>query len=262
MPASSHSRFSPSSAYRWLNCGKSVQIYKSLPAQEPSKASIEGTKYHDMIERYLRKYGFYYFREENTFALGYAQFLVHSKFPKNKISKNLYSQLCKVAQFIEKKKGSIISLGIESRVTINSVLQGCFGTCDLLIYYGVKDKTHLIVLDFKFGAIAIEPDSPQLILYSLGALECASRKVDSVTTCVVQPKLSEEPNFKKYTLKQIEKIKQSYIKKVKDLANRKYTAKVGSWCEYYSRCRMVCDAYKEKRMEELTQSFAEYQIGA
>jgi hypothetical protein len=54
-PVKKHSKYSPSSAYRWFNCHASIALIDKAPPQKSSKFADEGTKAHELMEKLLTK---------------------------------------------------------------------------------------------------------------------------------------------------------------------------------------------------------------
>ena len=115
------------------------------------------------------------------------------------------------------------------------------GTADVLVY----DPRYraLSVIDFKFGHSPVEPESAQLELYALGALNDPEleREVDWVHQIVFQPRVQYMEPFKVLTRKKFDVLaqKNKYVEAVNAALGPSPAFKTGKWCRYCAG-RSVC----------------------
>ena len=150
---SSHALLSPSSAARWSRCPGSVHLIQSLGASADgaNRYSAEGTFAHSMRAMMLAG--------EEVIGL----------------SANVdgYQFVCD-AEMVSNLRPGVVSLLthgeplVETRVSLQRWVPGCFGTADALV---VSGKT-LIVNDLKYGTKPVPAErNEQLMIYALGALD-------------------------------------------------------------------------------------------
>lgn len=163
-----HARLSPSSSSRWINCPGSVLLSEQVPRRPAGPAAEEGTRIHQLAEENLRD-----------------RLLQGPKAPEAEDPR--WQQVVDdYAAVIADLVGRSVDpeLLIEHRV--NPLIPQCVGTADAIIL----DSNSVTVVDLKTGMRPVEPDSPQLRIYALGAL-ALKPLADTVTTVVVQPRLPD-----------------------------------------------------------------------
>jgi hypothetical protein len=277
MPALSHSKFSPSSSKFWLNCPASASLLQKVP-DTVSKAAQSGTLSHDLIERFVKEYGLYYFEDLNDFNVGtrrakdadrlaaekYDSFCKLSAMGRNKMTKNLYNNMRQVANMFLKSRTPFFA-----------------------------------VLDYKFGYRPVPSDSPQLILYLLGAMTKYRSKrfnsdfhlylEDKVTytdivaggygtsdvilfrgpfdttttyhTILVQPTLNDAPLMSTFTKKQLDTKRKEYKKSATKCLSGYNTHVVGDWCEdKYAKCKNICPKYAEMERKKARDLFLQFDV--
>lgn len=169
-----HARLSPSSAHRWLVCPGSVLASQGLP-DETSRAAEEGTLLHEEAADYIR-------------------LLTSGKdsTPTRKtraILDDLYGcytdqRLLGYIDFVESilRDYNVYAVAVEKKVTPLG-LPDSYGSADLLMLtQDPENETEatLRVIDFKTGYKSVKAqDNPQLILYALGGLEWARKRIEA-----------------------------------------------------------------------------------
>jgi len=174
-----HARLSPSGAARFMACPGSIRLSEGIPDKSSIYAD-EGTAAHELAERCLRDD-----KDPNEFAGE----TIHVNGREFEVTPDMISAvrtyLEHVAWFIEKG----FEISIEERLDMTHVVDGMFGTADLLAYS--EAHQHLFVIDYKHGrGVAVEPQrNKQLMSYAIGALKrYGNRHVKLVTLTVVQPR--------------------------------------------------------------------------
>lgn len=250
-----HSRFSPSSSSVWLNCPKSIHIIEGLPKADQdtsSEAAIEGTGYHDLMEKFVLDHDLSYFIHPK---INYTDFLKKSGFTRSIMSANLFNIMVELCHLINDAPvpGKKPKVYVEQRVKMDSVIKGCFGTADLII----KKGTTLFVCDYKFGRIQVSPDSSQLILYAIGALDKYDKKgeIKKVVNVIIQPRVNASYHKIEYKRTGIEMFRKRYEKQAKRILAKKPKAVVGTHCKAYVPCRKYCEVYRTNLVEDTKKYF-------
>lgn len=183
-----HSKLSPSSSERWVNCPASIRLSEGAPPQPQSKAAAEGTVAHTLTEALLkgeadefdlmelvgtkRKYGAFEFEITNEMLDGALLF-------KETIKKDEARLL---------KKPATIHRKIEQRLIASSIDKALWGKGDAVIF---QKGNALLVYDYKYGkGYAVEvKDNYQLLSYLVGAMDTLAGKVyGHLELIVVQPR--------------------------------------------------------------------------
>ena len=202
-----HAKYPPSGSYLWLNCPHAYTIISKLPPEGDSEASKEGTRLHEVMERFLHKRTFNFFSSKNKptytgFLKAVQGQLKNPPLARGRISSNLFKCMVSLHNLISKdlegltgKKNFALTY-YEEKVTIESVLKNCWGTADLTV---ITPK-RIYTIDYKFGRVPVRPDTPQLILYSIGNYrnhvlprEKHFPGLDEVCNVIIQPQLYSEP---------------------------------------------------------------------
>jgi len=162
-----HADFSPSAAYRWLNCTESFYLHKQ---QETSSEAEEGTKAHALAEKVLKG--------ENVNSDDYDSEMIQAV--------NYYTSIIDYYQQQEPHK-----IWVEKRVNI---IEGCFGTVDCILW----NDNELHIIDFKYGkgVFVDAKDNDQLKIYAIGAIiELKLTQVQDVYLHIIQPRYpNQEPH--------------------------------------------------------------------
>lgn len=183
MPDIHSTIFSPSSAERVLQCPPSLMLNKKFP-DKGSEFAAEGTYAHAMAEFILRRYlsddpdpeCLDDFEKSEFYSEAMVDY-VHT-----------YTDAC-MEKIVAARKADAEAVFLpEQRLEFNSVVQGGFGTGDMVI---ISDKM-LEVIDLKYGkGVRVEAEgNPQLQLYALGAIETFGNIYDfaEVKMTIIQPR--------------------------------------------------------------------------
>ena len=134
---------------------------------------------------------------------------------------------------------------IEQRLDFSRWVPEGFGTGDLVI---VADDT-LYIVDLKYGkGIAVSAEwNPQMLLYSLGALELFDSlyDIEKVNMTIHQPRLENVSNFEITVHDLMEWAEQELMPKAEMAAKGEGEFAVGDWCRF-CKAKNTCRARAEK----------------
>ena len=238
MPDIHAKQFSPSSAYKWLNCPGSAALEAMFP-DTASEHAKEGTLAHAIGELKLQK-----------------QFTAMSKqsfsAKMNRLKKDgLYQEEMQgyTDEYVEYITETAMRfkaqpfVAIEKQVSFEKYASGGFGTSDCIII----GENVMYIVDFKYGkGVPVSAErNPQGMLYALGALEEYRLFYDihKVVIAIVQPRLS---NISEFEISKDELIQ--WGEDVVKPAAARITAgetecKAGAWCDKgFCRARGRCRA--------------------
>lgn len=236
-----HALLSPSSAHRWLTCPVAPHR-EALYPDSTSAAAAEGTKAHAMAEACLR------IGHDSSY----------------KLSGNADPDMLRHVDAYIKWVRSIAegsSLFIEKRVVIYPEY-GVAGTLDVA---AIK-PTRQTVGDLKYGHDPVDPETPQLALYGIGANRCFgplfNGDFDETEVAIFQPRISHQPVVKVYSKADLA----AWDRETRPLVKRAFEAnkdgkatpseKACRWC----RAKAVCPERRELMKKTATFDFT--QVGA
>ena len=241
MTGTQHSKYPPSSAYRWLKCPASVLLPPD-DIKEDTTAAEEGTLAHKIAELKLTA-DIWNDNEEELKECRENELYdpVMEKHTDNYIKQ------------IEDLETATSKRFIETKLDMRSLMPGLFGTCDCILFDPVSNK--LTIIDFKYGYGKVEVNNnPQLKLYALGAIEYIKEEFPdtdlgnlNVDMGIFQPRIKNiafEPTTKK-KLDDWFKKQEKAINKILDNQTERNT---GSWCRYCDR-QIHCRDYQELLMD-------------
>ncbi|MCG8047127.1 MAG: DUF2800 domain-containing protein [Candidatus Thiodiazotropha endolucinida] len=178
-----HSQFSPSQAARWLTCPGSVKAEKRYP-DTTSEAARSGTISHALLEHCLIS---------NIYDASSleGEFLTCQPYGSYMVELDRATRVNEALRYINQRILEQPSLKLETEVKLDiTTLEGetsaqVFGTADVVLY----DRDNIEVIDYKDGNIIVDPNSPQLRLYALGALRQIDTVDDPRIICtIIQPR--------------------------------------------------------------------------
>lgn len=214
-----HSKFSPSSSERWLNCPGSIALSENAPLPRESEYSKEGTDAHYCLEHFLKS------KKPYTQKL----FLAKS-FPQEMVDHAL-----RTFSIIEDMTPKDAIRLAETKVDLSHFIKpGEFGTVDCAI---VEEFGLLTVIDFKYGAgIPVEvAENTQMICYALGISKMFNHNFSGIELVIIQPRAPHDDGpVRKWKLGldellRYEKIFRDAVKKCDDpLAE----LAAGPWCKF------------------------------
>lgn len=220
-----HAKVSPSSAKKWLNCTKSVQL-ESLEPQQDTSYTQEGTFAHSICEKLLKGEPVECEKDMLQYCTDYKDYCLEqtSKIKNPKIY-------------------------IETRLDLTSYIPDGFGTADFMAICEGK----LILIDFKYGkGVEVSAqENPQLMIYALGALDMFDfiYDIQEVELHIYQPRID---NIDVYTIS-VEKLKafgKIVLERSKMAYNGEGECSAGNHCvEGFCRARGHCRAFAEYNLQ-------------
>ena len=236
-----HAKLSGSSAHRWTNCQGSVFYLDSLPPQDPTEASLEGTKAHELAEKMLDAFLGAQISGETTVVNteGFsAEMQEGGLFYVNSLWKELLEEVITGKAY-----------GLEERFTIDEHLE-MSGIVDFwAVYIDDRGKRCGIVGDYKFGFHPVDAeDNPQLAFYAVALrkeLQKAGKDLDLVYAAIIQPRAENKFQKVKFTAKQLDTWEKKFFKAARIiLVDKTPKFKVGEWCSFCP-AKAICKDYSK-----------------
>ncbi|NYT46336.1 MAG: DUF2800 domain-containing protein [Candidatus Methanofishera endochildressiae] len=161
----SHSRFSPSSSSRWINCPAAAILAENYP-DSTNSAAEEGTLAHKLSERFL-----VYGHSIDNITLEECNSMLGEDVSDEMLDNvNQYVEYCREIAH-DNYHRDVSSLNVETAVDFGRYAPGGYGTADAIILDYSGGKIH--VLDFKYGRVRVDAfKNTQLMLYALGVYSC------------------------------------------------------------------------------------------
>ncbi len=231
-----HAILSASGAHRWMNCTPSARLEREF-ADTSGEAAAEGTAAHALAEHKLRK------------ALKLRSKRPVSEYDSEEMEAHIDGYVDFVLEVIEGIRQSCRDpiVLIEQRLDFSNFVPDGFGTGDCLV---IGDGVlHIIDLKYGQGVLVHAEDNPQLMLYSLGALEVFDRiyDINEVAMSIYQPRrenVSTHVMFKDSLFHWAEEI----LIPVASLAfNGDGEYRCGEWCQF-CRAAVKCRARAEDKL--------------
>lgn len=242
----SHSKFSPSKAQRWLNCPGSASLEALVPPGESSIWAIEGTAAHLLCEARLK---------ETLTAVGLTQTKgkkIKEIFPNQDneeivdvvITEEMINAVQEYDLIIRSYGKELKDRLVEQRVHFEDT--NIFGTADCL----VRDWPECLhVFDFKFGAgVAVDViDNLQLIIYGCAALDTFGSDYDRICIHVIQPRtpIGDSHKFVSYKLSELEPFRTKIREAIKRCNDPDAPLIPGDWCHWCMACSNGCEVAKD-----------------
>ncbi len=245
MPPNNHAILSASSSHRWLNCNPSARLEQEFADRE-SEAAAEGTAAHALAEHKLRK------------ALKMRSKKPISRFDCDEMDAHTdaYVQFVLEALSEAKQNCSDPTVLIEQKLDFSCYVPDGFGTGDCII---VADKL-LHIINFKYGqgVLVNAEESPQMMLYSLGALRLFDSLYDikMVSMSIFQPR-RENVSTWSISVKELSEWAENTLKPKAELAYKgegEYTP--GNWCQF-CKAAVKCRARAEEKLQLAKYEFAQ-----
>ena len=144
------------------------------------------------------------------------------------------------------------SVYTEMRVKLSISGGLVWGTADCV---AVK-RGAVSIVDLKYGmGVPVAPDSAQLKIYALGALEDFNVSTGMVDMTIVQPRLDMVPRTVTMPVRKLIEWSKAELEPAIDrLVDGDVTEKVGSWCRWCVR-RNECHAYAHQRSGQAADVF-------
>jgi len=181
-----HARLSPSSAERWFNCPGSVRECAKYPESQSSKAAIDGTHTHTLLEHLLVN--------ANVEPMSMIDETMSDHEGEFTIDKDRVDRVVIALNYINER---IVELGVydlrpESKVNAGLMIDrdDIKGTADVQL----MSNDTLEIIDYKDGMGIVDPiDNKQMSIYAMGALmlqkSASGFPFSKVRLTIVQPKL-------------------------------------------------------------------------
>lgn len=175
-----HALLSASASHRWLNCTPSVRLSEGIP-DKGSEYAQEGTDAHSLCEFKLRK----------LLGMPAIDPTEHLSWYNGEMEECAENYASYVLELLEKAKETCADpvVLVEQRVDFSHFVENGFGTADCII---IADGT-MNVVDYKHGkGVEVSAENnPQMMLYSLGALEIFDGiyDIEEVRMTIFQPRI-------------------------------------------------------------------------
>lgn len=229
-----HAILSASASKRWMNCTPSALLEKQF-ADEESIYAAEGTAAHALAEHKLKRF----LKKRSKRPV--------SDYDCDEMEECTDDYVSFAMEQIEKAKQSCSDpvVMIEQRLDFSRWVPEGFGTGDLVI---VADDT-LYIVDLKYGkGIAVSAEwNPQMLLYSLGALELFGSlyDIEKVNMTIHQPRLENVSTFEITVHDLMEWAEQELMPKAEMAAKGEGEFAVGDWCRF-CKAKNTCRARAEE----------------
>lgn len=229
-----HAILSASASKRWMNCTPSALLEKQF-ADEESIYAAEGTAAHALAEYKLKRF----LKKRSKRPV--------SDYDCDEMEECTDDYVSFAMEQIEKAKQSCSDpvVMIEQRLDFSRWVPEGFGTGDLVI---VADDT-LYIVDLKYGkGIAVSAEwNPQMLLYSLGALELFDSlyDIEKVNMTIHQPRLENVSTFEITVHDLMEWAEQELMPKAEMAAKGEGEFVVGDWCRF-CKAKNTCRARAEE----------------
>ena len=249
-----------STAKRRINCPGSLALEKAAPEQPSSEYAKRGSMLHAAMELLLTADPEGPVKAEPLLAELIGQDLGFGE--ENEITKDLIDDKLRPALhawFYIRNEYDFDDWFIEQRVSMDSVIPGGFGTCDIL----AKDiDKSLHVLDWKFGdGVVVEAEGNEgLGFYAASAMYDTDPEliefcsdIKSVYLHIVQPRTGATEVFNTWEagLDWVEKLVDQIARSVDLALKPDAPLKVGDWCQF-CRARMTCPAQQALASQALS----------
>lgn len=230
-----HSKYPPSSAFRWLKCPASV-LLEPDGIERDTTAADEGTLAHRICELKLTRDVWNDNEEELEECRANLLYKEEMEFYTDEYYK-----------FIKNFDADPI---VETKLDLSKYMPGLFGTCDCIAYEAYRNE--LQIVDFKYGFGKVEArENPQLRFYALGALDYILKnnpdinlKDIRITTTIFQPRI-HHVDSETLTYQKLNSWYKSIKPAIKKITTQQVERNTGSWCKWCDR-QIHCKEYQEE----------------
>lgn len=236
-----HSRTGPSTSHRWLHCGGSNNLLKRLGLQDEdtSEDAARGTVCHEISAEIL-------VTGKETWEFAGQTRTVTDPNSGNKfeflVDEEMVLQIERAVSFVRAKFREYIPYNavIYSECRIGSKRDaGAYGTCDVRIEVpGLK----IVVIDFKYGMMRVDPDDSQLLFYGYYAYEERSSMMrgagepKEIELWIAQPRLPREIDWFRKCTKTPQELSDWFeidgLPGMIETRDPNALLNVGDWCKY------------------------------
>lgn len=250
-----HSRMSPSSAERIINCPGSVKLCEKYGVDKTSKHAKQGTLAHHLAKVVLTSEpnAFYYTRhplppDEETEGLDV------------KVTEEMAQHVQDYVDYVVDIKndmltrfGKLLTLfAVEKRVA-SDLHSEAYGTSDNLTgaHFGP-----LHVVDFKYGVSPVNAaQNKQLMLYSSYAMRTYG-DFDRVYLHIFQPRAKRKKKIDVWatTPRTVLSFEKYFVRVMKRAEKKGAPLKAGSWC-FWCSAQPKCPKHKKRRIDRAKEAF-------
>ena len=191
----SHSKFSPSSAKRWMTCTASLDAIAALPPKlqdSSGVAAVRGTALHLLSEHLIARdiAGAISDIDPTTSASIAVVDKLEEEFKDDDEGLHTVAMFLNHIRFMTTPTSQVYT---EIRAGYESLVPSGFGTVDAV----VVSEDHLTIIDLKTGRVPVEAeDNPQLKIYALAVIETLKLTgIKSVTLAISQNGAFESANM-------------------------------------------------------------------
>lgn len=174
-----HARFSPSSAYRRINCPPSLVLEEKFEDEE-SQYAAEGSAGHSLAEHLIKRH----LKQRSKRPV--------SDYFSDELLEAVDEYVLYVINEIEEAKRSCENpiFLVEQRVDASEYVDECFGTADMTII--TNSTVQVIDLKLGRGVPVYSEENAQLMIYGLGILSMAELlyDIETVKLTIVQPRIN------------------------------------------------------------------------
>jgi hypothetical protein len=227
-----HAACSPSSAALWMNCPASITLAEGKVRPSSSYAR-EGTVAHRIAEMILSGDLF----PPPKMTIEGQEFLV---------GRDMLLHLNPYIGLVQGLQGLGGDTRVEARVRLAGSDDRVWGTADC----ASRLKDTVDIVDLKYGkGVPVGPDSPQLKIYALSALDTfwPGEDIDYVRMTIVQPRLDPLPKTVTMHIDHLVDWRLDHLHPAVDrIVDGDVTEKVGPYCRWCVR-RDECHAFAHMR---------------
>jgi hypothetical protein len=226
-----HSKFSASSAYRWLTCAGSVKLCERVETKRESASAIEGTLGHEPLEAILKNGPHKLLATEEFLRKKYdIEMVIHA----SNAAKHIWKIAPKDAEVLSEEKVILAHIDADFGGTFDASIVEHFGTLD--------------IFDYKFGKhIPVEVEAnEQMLAYAVGKAHQYDYNFERVRMTIIQPRAHHLQGPIRTWVTPIETLfKWNEIFKAGIKAAKKKNAplKAGDHC-FFCDAKKICPAFK------------------
>lgn len=254
---------SGSTFFRLANCAASRELEKKMPPEGDKPYADQGSVYHEAMAEILNSdiaagkewdlVGGKHYEYDEQFAIteeGFKQKIV----PALDALDEIYDQ-------IEKGGATVVTCLVEQRLSLGSVVEGAFGTCDVLL---LTSDGVLWVIDWKFGdGVGVDVEGNYQLGFYAGCaiyddkkeVKAIADKATSITLAIVQPRVGANRVWEAWptTLDWVEDLVDIAVATVKKADGSDPPIKAGSHCRW-CRAKPICPAHNALATEAISET--------
>lgn len=229
-----HFLFGCSSAFRWLDCPRSLTRLHQAPRRPSGKAAVAGSIGHEAFERGVKG-------GDPTLTDTERDDLELLDFPPVRMQKIVLDALKMLDLLLRQHK--LTSLSAEKVVTPGKLIgeDRWAGTADIIA--SSRRSGVLLIADLKTGKLPVQAsDNAQMLSYAAGVLADLKWRPETIIVAILQPTVRQAPIISETTPAEIErfvsraKVAIDAILAGDDTANPNKTN--CRWCD----CRDICES--------------------